>query len=453
MEKSSLDCFFVAPFGDKEHQMGGGTMPHFELVRSAVKEIVESFPDTTIRLRRADEIADVGSVQETFIGALQKADIVVAELSATGNANVFYELGIRFALRRAVTIPIWQTGTKLPADLQGLLGIQYEPSNPLAQREQFYKFLRSRLSGSLVDSPVYRVLPNLQIADASEIQALTVRVTELEKALKETKLSDSVQQSWDEAEVLLSKGDIGAALDTLKIAYDSAPKNVRLATRYGQLLSRAERHDQAIAILHAAVALAAEAGGPQFIPHRELGMAYKRAGKSQLAIDWLAKAVAENPRDSDTHGIIGGVHKDAYEIDQAIDSYERGFDGDPRSTYCLLNMLCLLAVRGNTGDKLRFKRLLPDADKLTVEAMASESVDHWTLYDRAHFLLFARKEKEANQLFAKAIERTKTIGELRSARKNLDLLADAGTNISGLDSILDQFSHAESALSRQKGMA
>ena len=82
MAKSTLDCFFIAPFGDKGHQMGGGTMPHFELVRSAVKEIVESFPDTPIRLRRADEIADVGSVQETFIGALQKADIVVAELSA-----------------------------------------------------------------------------------------------------------------------------------------------------------------------------------------------------------------------------------------------------------------------------------------------------------------------------------------------------------------------------------
>ena len=58
MENDKLSCFFVAPFGDKEEQMGGGTMPHFELVRSAVKEILESFPDAPIRLRRADEIAD-----------------------------------------------------------------------------------------------------------------------------------------------------------------------------------------------------------------------------------------------------------------------------------------------------------------------------------------------------------------------------------------------------------
>lgn len=446
--KSTFDCFFVAPFGDKEHQMGGGTMPHFELVRSAVKEIMESFPDAPIKLRRADEIADVPAIQETFIGALYKADIVVAELSATGNANVFYELGIRFALRRAITIPIWQIGTKLPADLQGLLGIQYEPSNPLAQRHEFYKFLRGRLGGNLVDSPVYRVLPNLHVADAGQIRALTSRVEELEKTLRETKLDDSVQQTWDEAERLLSKGDVGAALDALRLAYDSAPMNIRLAVRYGQLLSRAERHDEAIAVLQAAVGLAAGTGGPQFIPYRELGMAYKRAGKPQLAIDWLTKAVSENPRDSDTHGIIGGVHKDAYELDKAIDSYQRGFDGDPKSTYCLLNILCLLAARGISGDKLRLKRLLPVADNLTAEAAASTGADHWTMYDRAHFLLFANKVPDAKREFAKAIGKTKTIGDLRSARKNLNLLAEAEAQLSGLTSVLALFDEAEAAVSK-----
>jgi len=448
MSGPTLDCFFVAPFGDKEHQMGGGTMPHFELVRSAVKEIMESFPDVAIRLRRADEIANVPSVQETFIGALQKADVVVAELSATGNANVFYELGIRFALRRAMTIPIWQIGTKVPADLQGLLGIEYEPTNPLAQREEFYKFLRSRMSRNITDSPVYRVLPDLYVGDASQIRELTVRVEELQKALAETRLNNAVQMTWDEAEGLLSKGDTGAALDALKIAYASAPSNIRLAIRYGQLLSRDGKHDEGIATLETAVAIAAEADGPRFIPFRELGMAYKRAGKAQMAIDWLSKAISENPRDSDTHGIIGGVHKDAYDIDKAIDSYQRGLDGDPKSTYCLLNILCLLLVRANTGDKLRFNRLLPTANILTAETLASKGADHWTMYDRAHYLMFANRGQEAEELFAKAIEITRTAGELRSARKNLDLLADAGKNMPSLSRVLSRFTTAEADLSK-----
>jgi tetratricopeptide (TPR) repeat protein len=448
MSTATLDCFFVSPFGDKAHQVSSDAVPHFELIRPAIKEIMESFPDAPIKLRRADEIANVGSIQETFIIALHKADIVVADLTATGNGNIYYELGIRFALRRSITIPIWQTGTPIPADLQGVLGIQYDGRNPAAQREQFFKFLRSRLAGALNDSPVYKVLPELEIVDAKRLQSLTTRIEELEKELNATRLSNIVQLSWDEAEKTLLKGDVGAALDTLKLAYGAAPKNLALATRYGQLLSRAERHDQAIAVLDSAVALASETEGPRFISHRELGMAYKRAGKAQLAIDWLGKAAAENPRDSDTHGIIGGIFKDRYDIDEAIEAYARGFDGDPKSTYCLLNILCLLAVRGNIGDKIRFKRLLPLADELTLATLESSGADHWAIYDRAHFLLYAGKQLESTHLFTKAISLTKTIGELRSARKNLDLLEETESNLAGLQSILRQFSDAEATLPR-----
>lgn len=214
------------------------------------------------------------------------------------------------------------------------------------------------------------------------------------------------------------------------------------------MLSRAEKHDDAISILHGAVNLATEAAGPKFIPNRELGMAYKRAGKPQLAIDRLKKAVEENPGDRDTHGIIGGVHKEAYEIEKAIDSYQRGFDVDLRSTYCLLNIICLLIVRGSIGDKLRYKRLLPLANKLTFEAMDSKGADHWTAFDRAHYLLYAGDKIGALDLFTKAIEKTNTIGELRSARKNLDLLIEAEANIEGLDEIMTLFDDAESGFSK-----
>jgi tetratricopeptide (TPR) repeat protein len=441
-ESEPLDCFFVTPFGDKEHQMGGGTIPHFNLIHTAIKDIIESFPDKKIRFRRADEIADVGSVEETFIIALHKADVVVAELSATENANVFYELGIRFALRKGITIPIWQKGTVVPADLKGVLGIEYEGSNPRMQMEKFYQFLRSRLGGK-IDSPVYKVLPDLHIYDAKEIQNLYHRIEELEKEIAETRLDISVQQTLDEAELHLDKNEIEAALETLKIAYKFAPKNLQLAVRYGQLLSRTGKHDEAISVLHTAVTLAAVAKGPTFIPFRELGMAYKRAGKPQLAVDCLMKAAAENPRDSDTHGIIGGVHKDAYEIDKAIEAYQRGFDADPKSTYCLLNIICLLIVRNNNGDKLRIKRLLSAANNLMAEAMGRKAVDLWADYDRAHYLIYTGKPSEAKTLFGTAIENTKSAGELRSARKNLDLLKDSETPIAEIQDILSMFDAAE----------
>jgi tetratricopeptide (TPR) repeat protein len=439
MSVSPLTCFLIAPFGEKEHQLGGGSIGHFELIRASIKEIVESFPDTPINLKRADEIVDVGSVQETFIGALYHADVVVADLSATANANVFYELGIRFALRRGVTIPIWQRGTVLPADLRGQLGVEYDASNPLADREKFHQFLRQRLKGQLYDSPVYRVLPDLEIMETKEISKLRQQVADLEMSLKQSLLDESIQVMWQEAEQLLSKSDQSGALEKLKIAYDHAPRNLRLALWYGQLLSRAKRHDEAISVLEDAVPLAEASGGPTSVFYRELGMAYSRAGKLRLALDWLNKAVDEDPSDSDTLGIIGGVYKQHLDINNAIEAYERGFDSDPKSTYCLLNVLALLLVRGEPGDKVKVKRLMPDADRLTREAISIKSANQWAFFDRGHYLLFAGAIQEAKECFQRACNETKTIGELDSARKNLDLLAEFDVKVPGLEDVLSIF--------------
>ena len=45
------------------------------------------------------------------------SDIVIADLSE-GNANVFYELGIRHALHKCSTILIIQEGYDIPFDLK-----------------------------------------------------------------------------------------------------------------------------------------------------------------------------------------------------------------------------------------------------------------------------------------------------------------------------------------------
>lgn len=447
MSKETYSCFFVSPFGDKSKQLGGGSIGHFELLRSSIKEIIESFPDATIKMKRADEIVDVGSVQETFIAALHKADIVVAELSATGNANVFYELGIRFALRKRVTIPIWQEGTDLPADLKGVLGVIYKADNPSANKEAFHTFIRQRLLSSKSDSPVYGVLPELEIVDKEELDKLKQRVTELEMTLKQTMLDDSVKVLLEEAEHLLKQDDQRSALEKFRQAYERAPMNLQLAIRYGQVLSKLKIHDEAVSVLKSAVQLSESSGKPLPTVYRELGMSYSRAGKSQIALDWLQKAVALDPSDSDTHGIIGGVHKSKFEIEKAIESYERGFDADPKSTYCLLNIIALRLIKNEIGDRIRVKQLLPIADELTNALIHTAGADHWSIFDRAHYLLFAGETTAAIEQFETALRMTKTIGELESARKNLDLFTQVGTGLLGLDEVLSQFDNRAHALS------
>jgi tetratricopeptide (TPR) repeat protein len=446
MANESLTCFLVAPFGDKKVE-GEGFVGNFELLRSVIKEIVEAYPDISIKLKRADEIVDVGSIGETFILALHKADIVVADLSHTLNANVFYELGIRYSLRRRVTIPIWQRGTKLPADLQGTLGVEYEPTNPKANTDAFHRFIRQRLQSQLTDSPIYKVLPDLAVIEAGELNALREKASDLEKRLRGALLDDAVETVWAEARDLLAKSAPEAALKKLAIAYEHSPENIRLSLEYGKLLSRQKHHEDSVRILNDAVKLSQEAGGPMSVVCRELGMAYSRWGKSRLAVDWLEKAVAEDPADADAHGIIGGVYKKELEIEKAIEAYERGYDADEKSTYCLLNILALRLIRNETGDPLRVKRYLPAADQLTQDRVGTEGADHWAYFDRAHFLLFADKGSEAVEVFKKALAETKTIGDVESARKNLELLKEFQAPVKDLDIVMALFSHRTAELS------
>jgi hypothetical protein len=214
MNKGTYSCFFVAPFGDKTHQLKGGTMGHFELIRASIKEIVESFPNADIRFKRADEISDVSSVEETFIVALLNADIVIADLSAH-NPNVFYELGIRFALKKKITIPIWQKGTERPADLKGILGIEYDPTNPKVNQNDFCQFLTQRLESEVVDSPVYKVLPNIELINKKDYDEICLKVEQLEKKLRETLINQATKMLWDEAEHLLSQKNQDARFTSL----------------------------------------------------------------------------------------------------------------------------------------------------------------------------------------------------------------------------------------------
>jgi tetratricopeptide (TPR) repeat protein len=439
-------CFLISPFGDKTEQLGGGSMGQFELLRASIKEIVESFPDASIKMKRADEIVDVGSVQENFIAALFKADIVVAELSATSNANVFYELGIRFALRNKVTIPIWQEKTELPTDLKGILGVQYNANNPAANKGAFHEIIRQRLLSSSNDSPVYRVLPDLEVINKKELDTLRERVMELEATLRQTILDDAVKVLLEEAEVLLKRDEQKLALEKLKQAYERAPKNLQLVIQYGQSLSKEKKHDEAISVLNDAVELSETSSKPLPTAYRELGMAYSRAGKYQIALDWLQKAVILDPSDSDTHGIIGGIYKSNFEIKESIESYQRGYDASPNSTYCLLNVIGLRLIRNEFGDQLKVKQLLLKANELTTQLTDNDQASHWDIFDRSHYLFFSGDNKEALEYFKKALKKTKFIGEIESARKNLDLFIELRPDMPGLKEIIELFNDRENKL-------
>lgn len=113
-------CFVLMPFGSKTD--GNKKEIDFdEVYRSYIKVAIEQ---AGLQPIRADEEKAGGFIHKPMYERLMFCEFAVADLSFA-NANVFYELGIRHALKPCTTVSIFEANTKLPFDTSPLRTIPY----------------------------------------------------------------------------------------------------------------------------------------------------------------------------------------------------------------------------------------------------------------------------------------------------------------------------------------
>src|SRR5262245_17690054 len=113
-------CFVLMPYGTKSDPTGSTIdfdAVYQELIRPA---IVAADLDPV----RADEEMSGGIVHKPMFERLILCEYAVADLTFA-NANVFYELGVRHAVRPWSTVLTFATGTRLPFDLALDRGVPY----------------------------------------------------------------------------------------------------------------------------------------------------------------------------------------------------------------------------------------------------------------------------------------------------------------------------------------
>ena len=162
--KQKLQCFVVMGFGTKTDFATGRKLDLDYSYNALIKPVVEQKGMSCIR---ADEIKHSGTIDVPMYQQLLNADVVIADLS-TSNANAFYELGVRHALRPHTTIVIAEQQLAYPFDLNHILISKY---NHLGLNIDYYEVLRFQkyLGETLeaviakvnIDSPVYTFLDNL----------------------------------------------------------------------------------------------------------------------------------------------------------------------------------------------------------------------------------------------------------------------------------------------------
>jgi len=151
-------CFVLMPFGRKTDTTG--TTIDFDAVyRDLIAPAVRAAELEPIR---ADEEVTGGIVHKPMFERLILCEYAVADLTFA-NANVFYELGIRHAIRPYSTVLMFASGTRLPFDVELDRGLPYALSPVGAPGD--VEVTRRRLTDRLVtardasvDSPVFQLV-------------------------------------------------------------------------------------------------------------------------------------------------------------------------------------------------------------------------------------------------------------------------------------------------------
>src|SRR5262249_22163542 len=156
----AIRAFVVRPFGVKEGV--DFDRVHRELI-APVLDALQIGGDTTA------EIARAGNIREDMFKLLAVADLVIADLTIH-NANVFYELGVRHAIRSRHTFLIRANLAAVPFDLLTERYLEYDKDQPGTSCAALVDGLRATLDSEEVDSPVINLLhQELIISDMARL--------------------------------------------------------------------------------------------------------------------------------------------------------------------------------------------------------------------------------------------------------------------------------------------
>ncbi|MEZ5534236.1 MAG: macro domain-containing protein [Thiolinea sp.] len=153
------NCFVIMPYGKKPDN-DGSEVDFDYIYQEVIQEPVER---AGLKCIRCDELEEAGSIHDDMFAYIASAEVAIVDIT-TLNANVFYELGARHALKKSVTILLRKQGADLPFNIQGMRVIEYpdEHGGYRGVREKIQNFIENGLVGDETDSPIFPVLEKLE---------------------------------------------------------------------------------------------------------------------------------------------------------------------------------------------------------------------------------------------------------------------------------------------------
>lgn len=463
-------AFVAMPFGIKPDSEGN--LIDFNSVFSRyIKPALEA---AGLDVFRADQEQRAGDIRTDMFQELLIADLVVADLTID-NPNVWYELGVRHALRSRGVVLVCGGQVTSAFDLYTDRKLRYhikgqEPDpatleDDIQDLSQMVKETMESWHGRKI-SPVYNLMPNLQEPDWKSLRIGDVR---------------EFWEKYDAWENRISQARKTGHIGDILVLADEAPVAAFRAAawiRAGQSLRKSKHFDFALELLQRGLKIEPR----NLVGLQEEGICLQRlalANKSGFTLDrarhHYRSMLKDYPNDSETWALLGRVDKDAwtsswrdqgaapeqlreaaaYEdalLRAAIDSYLEGFRSHPAHYYSGINALTLMHLYQHLTEDKRYAaemETMSGAVKFAAQGEKDEGMLYWAKATLGDIEVLSGTSDAVRAAYREAITKNeKDWFALDSCRGQLELLKSLGFRPDAVDAGIETFERALKRLRR-----
>ena len=414
MSEKSGRAFIVRPFGKKSNRKAEEVIDFDQVERELIRPALDR---AELSGGTTGEFVQQGNIRADMFRELLVADLVVADISIH-NANAFYELGIRHALKGQYTVTIKSStrGDPHVFDLNSDRYLPYDPDNPASSVDDLYKTIVATLKNENADSPVFELLPGLESFDPAKVIVVPLKFREeVERASSDKEklqaLIPQVTGQWYETEGLRLIGraqfklkDHQGSRDTWErireLDMHDVEANQRLATNYQYLGDYKESELAANRALESPGLTDWEAAETYALIGSNLKTAWLTSLKDHADISEIQRAALTSPF-----------------LDDSYEAYRKGFERHRSHYYSGLNAVAMrsmqleLAKRHPDRWVLEFKnekyadleleersehlaKLVAAADLAIESSIANYPDDEWARISRADLMLLSRPDPD-----------------------------------------------------------
>jgi MAP3K TRAFs-binding domain len=391
---------------------------------------------------RADEEMTGGIIHKPMFERLILCEYAVGDLT-TANANVFYELGVRHAVRPWSTVLLYAGSSRLPFDVAPLRALPYKlsssglPDDLAKCRAELVKRLKEAQdsvtqSGAATDSPIYQLVEGFPEIDHTKTDVFRDRVqysAEIKARLAKARKQgvDAIRGIEKEIEPIAQQ-ESGVVVDLL-LSY-------RTVEAWEDMVALARRMTAPLAAT--------------VMVQEQLALALNRSGQGEEAEKALLALLERRGPSSETYGILGRVYKDQWEgalrrgdefegrslLDKAISAYLRGFEADWRDAYPGVNAVTLMTLR-NPLDARR-DQLCPVVSYAVERHIATGKPDYWDYAMRLELAVLAKDEQQAMVAIGDALTSVREKWEPQTTARNLRLIREVREQRGGIEPWMKQ---------------